>query len=83
MRHKCFRFAEFILAFRCSAGDEVGGHLRLLDGISFLLLFLCVGWERGRNKQLWEQLVEAAPMFARYERTTSREIPMVLLRPVE
>jgi len=37
----------------------------------------------GMRKGLWEQLVEAAPMFARYERATSREIPMVLLRPVE
>ena len=35
-----------------------------------------------QRKQLWEQLVEASPMFARYERATSREIPMVLLRPV-
>ena len=36
-----------------------------------------------QRKQLWEQLVEASPMFARYERAISREIPMVLLRPVE
>ena len=34
-----FGFAEFMLAFRCGAGDEVGGHLRLLDGISFLFYF--------------------------------------------
>ncbi|TME56772.1 MAG: hypothetical protein E6I59_18715 [Chloroflexi bacterium] len=28
-----------MLAFRCGAGDEVGGHLRLLNGISFLFYF--------------------------------------------
>ena len=28
-----------MLAFCCGAGDEVGGHLRLLDGISFLFYF--------------------------------------------
>ena len=28
-----------MLAFRCGAGDEVGGHVRLLDGISFLFYF--------------------------------------------
>jgi len=36
-----------------------------------------------QRKQLWEQLVEASPMFARYPKLTRREIPMVLLRPVE
>lgn len=39
--------------------------------------------DAAQRKQLWEQLVAAAPMFARYERVTSREIPMVLLRPAE
>lgn len=36
-----------------------------------------------QRKLLWEQLVEAAPMFARYEKGTGRQIPMVLLHPVE
>src|SRR5712692_3068467 len=36
-----------------------------------------------QRKQLWEQLVEASPMLARYPKLTSREIPMILLRPVE
>ena len=36
-----------------------------------------------QRKQLWEQLVEASPMFARYPKLTRREIPMVLLHPVE
>jgi deazaflavin-dependent oxidoreductase (nitroreductase family) len=36
-----------------------------------------------QRKLLWEQLVEASPMFARYEKSTQREIPMVLLRPVD
>src|SRR5260370_40854401 len=35
------------------------------------------------RKQLWERLVEASPMFARYERAISRENPIVLLHPVE
>jgi len=36
-----------------------------------------------QRNQLWEQLVKASPMFARYPKLTSREIPMVLLHPVE
>jgi deazaflavin-dependent oxidoreductase (nitroreductase family) len=36
-----------------------------------------------QRKLLWEQLVEAAPMFARYARLTHREIPIVLLHPEE
>ncbi len=36
-----------------------------------------------RRKVLWEQLVRASPMFARYEKLTQREIPMVLLHPEE
>jgi deazaflavin-dependent oxidoreductase (nitroreductase family) len=36
-----------------------------------------------QRKQLWEQLVKASPMFARYPQLTRREIPMVLLHPVE
>ena len=34
-----------------------------------------------QRKVLWEQLVAASPMFARYEKLTQREIPMVLLHP--
>jgi len=36
-----------------------------------------------QRKQLWEQLVKASPMFARYPKLTRREIPMVLLHPLE
>lgn len=39
--------------------------------------------EPEQGKQLWEQLVEAASLFAGYPKRTRREIPMVLLRPVE
>jgi F420H(2)-dependent quinone reductase len=34
-----------------------------------------------QRKVLFEQLVTASPMFARYEKLTQREIPMVFLRP--
>ena|SRR2546428_7229560 len=34
-----------------------------------------------QRKLLWEQLVAASPMFARYEKSTHREIPMILLHP--
>lgn len=34
-----------------------------------------------QRKHLWAQL-EAAPMFARYEKKTSRAIPMILLQLV-
>lgn len=34
-----------------------------------------------QRRVLWEHLVEAAPMFARYEKLTQREIPLVLLHP--
>jgi len=34
-----------------------------------------------QRKVLWEHLVRASPMFARYEKLTQREIPMVLLHP--
>ncbi|HEX6107842.1 MAG TPA: hypothetical protein VFZ02_00415 [Ktedonobacteraceae bacterium] len=40
------------------------------------------GGKKCHRKQLWEQLVEASPMFARYPKLSRREIPMVLLRPV-
>jgi deazaflavin-dependent oxidoreductase (nitroreductase family) len=36
-----------------------------------------------QRKQLWAQLVEAAPMYAGYQQRTQREIPIVFLRPVE
>jgi F420H(2)-dependent quinone reductase len=36
-----------------------------------------------QRKQLWEQLVKASPMFARYPQRTRREIPMVFLHPLE
>ena len=32
-----------MLLFGCGAGDEVGGHLRLLDSISFLFYFFVWG----------------------------------------
>ena len=34
------------------------------------------------RKQLWAKLIERAPGYAGYEKRTTREIPMVLLRPV-
>ena len=36
-----------------------------------------------KKSELWTQLVEVAPNFAGYQKRTSREIPMVILRPVE
>ena len=34
------------------------------------------------RKHLWANLVERAPGYGAYEKRTSREIPMVLLRPI-
>jgi deazaflavin-dependent oxidoreductase (nitroreductase family) len=34
------------------------------------------------RKQLWAKLVELAPSYANYQKRTTREIPMVILRPV-
>ncbi len=34
------------------------------------------------RQRLWADLVKRAPSYASYEKRTSREIPMVLLRPV-
>jgi deazaflavin-dependent oxidoreductase (nitroreductase family) len=34
------------------------------------------------RKQLWDKLVELAPNYGPYEKRTTREIPMVLLRPI-
>jgi deazaflavin-dependent oxidoreductase (nitroreductase family) len=36
-----------------------------------------------KRKELWARLLEIAPMYAGYEKRTRREIPMVLLHPVE
>ena len=36
-----------------------------------------------KRKDLWARLLEIAPMYAGYEKQTSREIPMVILRPVD
>ncbi len=35
------------------------------------------------KNRLWEQLVEAAPLFANYPKRTQREIPMVFLHPID
>lgn len=34
------------------------------------------------RQQLWNKLIERAPGYKGYEKRTTREIPMVLLRPV-
>ena len=36
-----------------------------------------------KKSELWARLVEVAPNFAGYEKRTSREIPMVILHPLE
>lgn len=36
-----------------------------------------------KRKELWARLLEIAPMYAGYEKRTQREIPMVLLHPVD
>ena len=36
-----------------------------------------------KRKELWARLLEIAPFYAGYEKRTSREIPMVILRPVD
>jgi F420H(2)-dependent quinone reductase len=36
-----------------------------------------------QRSQFWEQLVQAAPFFAGYPKRARREIPMVLLHPVD
>ena len=36
-----------------------------------------------QKSELWARLVAVAPNFAGYQKRTSREIPMVILRPVE
>jgi F420H(2)-dependent quinone reductase len=39
--------------------------------------------EPEKKSALWARLVEVAPNFARYQKHTTREIPMVMLHPVE
>ena len=36
-----------------------------------------------KRRELWAQLLSIAPLYAGYEKHTSREIPMVILRPVD
>jgi F420H(2)-dependent quinone reductase len=36
-----------------------------------------------KRRELWARLLEIAPFYAGYEKHTSREIPMVILRPVD
>lgn len=36
-----------------------------------------------KRQELWARLLEIAPMYAAYEKRTRREIPMVLLHPVD
>ena len=36
-----------------------------------------------KKSELWARLVEVAPNFAGYQKRTSRDIPMVILHPVE
>ena len=36
-----------------------------------------------KKPELWARLVEVGPNFAGYQKRTSREIPMVILHPVE
>ncbi len=36
-----------------------------------------------KRGQLWAQLIELAPTYANYAKRTSREIPLVILRPVK
>lgn len=39
--------------------------------------------EPEKRRELWARLLSIAPMYAGYEKHTSREIPMVILRPVD
>jgi F420H(2)-dependent quinone reductase len=39
--------------------------------------------EPEKKSVLWTRLVEVAPNFAGYQKRTTREIPMVILHPVE
>jgi hypothetical protein len=64
MRHKCFGFAEFMLAIGGGADDEVGGHLRLLVSISFLLYFF-----------LWDEKGEGVDGGAGGQQASPRPAP--------
>jgi deazaflavin-dependent oxidoreductase (nitroreductase family) len=35
-----------------------------------------------RQAELWQRLIATAPMYARYQHNSAREIPIVLLQPV-
>ncbi len=35
------------------------------------------------RKQAWQQVIATAPSYANYEKRTTREIPVVLLRPIK
>jgi len=37
----------------------------------------------GRRNQLWSRLVELAPFYDNYTKKTSREIPVVILQPIQ
>jgi deazaflavin-dependent oxidoreductase (nitroreductase family) len=36
-----------------------------------------------KRRELWARLIEVAPGYANYEKRTTREIPMVILHPVD
>ena len=39
--------------------------------------------EPDKRRELWARLLSIAPMYGGYEKRTSREIPMVILRPID
>ena len=39
--------------------------------------------EPDKRRELWARLLSIAPLYAGYEKRTSREIPMVISRPVD
>jgi deazaflavin-dependent oxidoreductase (nitroreductase family) len=39
--------------------------------------------EPDKRRELWARLLSIAPLYAGYEKHTPREIPMVILRPVD
>ena len=36
-----------------------------------------------KRRELWARLIEVAPGYANYEKRTTREIPMVILHPID
>jgi deazaflavin-dependent oxidoreductase (nitroreductase family) len=36
-----------------------------------------------KRRELWKRLLEIAPFYAGYEKRTQREIPMVIVRPID